>query len=119
MTDPLELPLALDAMLDLKFAFKVKWIPRWSSASIFMYLKDEELFKQLKRDAAVTGIDQDGEITSANITEPGSPTPNGKRMSPDDNTNSLVKIVGEGDLSSPKVKKVAKRGKKPQCSLYS
>ncbi|KAL5073325.1 hypothetical protein RYX36_012309 [Vicia faba] len=58
ITDPLESPLALDAMLGLKLAFKVKWVPQWSSASIVMYLNGEELFKQLERNVDLNGIDQ-------------------------------------------------------------
>ncbi|KAL5062469.1 hypothetical protein RYX36_024206, partial [Vicia faba] len=111
ITDPLEFPLALDTMLGLKFSFKVKCIPRWSSTFIAMYLKDEGVFKKLEGNVVVTGINQDGEISSANIVDPGTLTPNVKRMSPDDKTDSLGKTVGEGDLSSTKVKKVSKRGK--------
>ncbi|CAI8607726.1 unnamed protein product [Vicia faba] len=105
ITDPLEFPLALDAMLGLKFSFKVKCIPRWSSTSVAMYLKDEGVFKKLEGNVVVTGINQDGEISSSNIADPGTPTPNVKIMSPDDKTDSLGKTFGEGDLSSTKAKK--------------
>ncbi|XP_058731680.1 uncharacterized protein LOC131623307 isoform X2 [Vicia villosa] len=46
--DPLEFPLALDAMLNLEMAFKVKWHPRWKNCSVVMILRDDPFIKQLK-----------------------------------------------------------------------
>ncbi|XP_058758391.1 uncharacterized protein LOC131631625 [Vicia villosa] len=48
ITDPLEFPLALNAMLDLDLALRVKWQPSWDSASVVMFIKDSEFVKQFK-----------------------------------------------------------------------
>ncbi|KAL5078332.1 hypothetical protein RYX36_017316, partial [Vicia faba] len=32
--DPLEFPLALDQLLSLEMAFKVKWQPQWNNCSV-------------------------------------------------------------------------------------
>ncbi|XP_058774440.1 uncharacterized protein LOC131648728 [Vicia villosa] len=55
ITDPLEFPLALDGMLDLKLAFRVKWQPSWDSCSVIMLFKDRPLKEgvdEAKTDAA-------------------------------------------------------------------
>ncbi|XP_058726383.1 uncharacterized protein LOC131597723 [Vicia villosa] len=48
ITDPLEFPLALDKMLDLELAFRVKWQPSWDSCSVVMLIKDKPFVQQLK-----------------------------------------------------------------------
>ncbi|KAL5059232.1 hypothetical protein RYX36_030836 [Vicia faba] len=48
ITNPLEFSLALDVMLDLELAFRVKWKPEWDSCSVVMIYKDEPFIKQLK-----------------------------------------------------------------------
>ncbi|XP_058728172.1 uncharacterized protein LOC131599952 [Vicia villosa] len=56
ITDPLEFPLDLDAMLDLDLALRVKWQPSWDSASVIMFFKDDEFVKQLKAPWADTQV---------------------------------------------------------------
>ncbi|KAL5064194.1 hypothetical protein RYX36_025931 [Vicia faba] len=112
INDPLEFPLALDVMLGLKFAFKVKWHPRFGTCSVVQFLKDKKLIAQLEGAVDGDGTYQEGEITSAQFPNPATPTTNVKRMSPDASTeSSKIPMVG-GDLSSTKLKKVVKRGKK-------
>ncbi|CAI8619193.1 unnamed protein product [Vicia faba] len=109
ITDPLEFPLSLDSMLGKKFAFKVKWDPRWKSSSIVLFIKDNHLIAMLEGPIA---INQEGEITSPHVPDPANPKSNVKRMSPDGSIDSFVNLIAEGDLSSTKVKKVTKQGKK-------
>ncbi|KAL5098766.1 hypothetical protein RYX36_003093 [Vicia faba] len=45
--DPLEFPLELDHMLDVKMAFKVKWHPHWKNCSVVMLLKNDPFIKKL------------------------------------------------------------------------
>ncbi|XP_058744383.1 uncharacterized protein LOC131617002 [Vicia villosa] len=54
----------------------------------------------------------EGEISSGAIPDPVTSFGNVKRMPPEDAVESPLQTLGEGDLSSTKVKKVAKRGKK-------
>ncbi|CAI8612671.1 unnamed protein product [Vicia faba] len=61
ITNPLEFPLALDAMLEKKFAFKVKWDLKWKSSFVVQFIKDEQLIAHLEGPQA---INQNGEITS-------------------------------------------------------
>ncbi|KAL5100341.1 hypothetical protein RYX36_004668, partial [Vicia faba] len=54
----------------------------------------------------------EGEITSPHVPDPATPKSNVKRMSLDGSIDYAVNHIAEGDLSSTKVKKVIKRGKK-------
>ncbi|KAI5409620.1 hypothetical protein KIW84_055161 [Lathyrus oleraceus] len=85
--DPLEFPLALDDMLDLEFALKVKWQPRWDSCSVVMILRDELFIKQLK---APWEQIQDLEITSKHNPDPVAPT--SKRQIPDGSSESKTLV---------------------------
>ncbi|KAL5099736.1 hypothetical protein RYX36_004063, partial [Vicia faba] len=53
ITDSLEFPLALDVMLGKKFAFKVKWDPKWKSSSIVQFIKDNHLITILEGPLAI------------------------------------------------------------------
>ncbi|XP_058760453.1 uncharacterized protein LOC131633781 [Vicia villosa] len=137
ITDPLEFPLALDVMLDLKLAFRVKWQPSWDSCSVVMFIKDDTFYKQLKApwetskvststkletqslqikesvDEAKTDageeceVHADLEITSKHNPEPLTPT--GKRHIHGASTESTsVEVVCDGELSSTKLKKIIK-----------
>ncbi|KAL5096020.1 hypothetical protein RYX36_000347 [Vicia faba] len=46
--DPLEFPLALDHLLNLEMAFKVKWKPRWNDCSVVRILRDDPFIMKLK-----------------------------------------------------------------------
>ncbi|KAL5079622.1 hypothetical protein RYX36_008043, partial [Vicia faba] len=58
ITNPLEFPLTLDAMLGLKFSFKVNWVPRFRSAYLIMYLKDKHIIDQLESQEDVNGSEE-------------------------------------------------------------
>ncbi|XP_058784014.1 uncharacterized protein LOC131658771 [Vicia villosa] len=46
ITDPLDFPLKLDAMLDLDLALRVRWQPSWDSCSVIMFVDDKPFVKQ-------------------------------------------------------------------------
>ncbi|XP_058776865.1 uncharacterized protein LOC131651214 [Vicia villosa] len=48
ITDPLDFPLALDQLLKLEMAMKVKWHPRWKNCSVVMIIKNDPIIQQLK-----------------------------------------------------------------------
>ncbi|XP_058762899.1 uncharacterized protein LOC131636289 isoform X2 [Vicia villosa] len=121
ITDPLEFPLDLDAMLDLDLALRVKWQPSWDSASVIMFIKDDEFVKQLKApwadiqikesvDKAKTDaaddcdVPTDLEITSKHNPEPLTPTAKRKNHHGSSESTSVC----DGELSSTKLKKIIK-----------
>ncbi|XP_058751320.1 uncharacterized protein LOC131624386 [Vicia villosa] len=135
ITDPLEFPLDLDAMLDLDLALRVKWQPSWDSASVIMFIKDDEFVKQLKApwadtqvvnsepsvtplplqikesvDEAKTDAADDCDVpTDLEITSKHNPeplTPTAKRQSHGGTSESTS--VFDGELSSTKLKKIIK-----------
>ncbi|XP_058783014.1 uncharacterized protein LOC131657659 [Vicia villosa] len=134
ITDPLEFPLDLDAMLDLDLALRVKWQPGWDSASVIMFIKDDEFVKQLKAPWADTQIKEsvdeaktdvaddcdvptDLEITSKHNPEPLTPTV--KRQNHHGSSESTS--VCDGELSSTKLKKIIKLENNniiPICGYY-
>ncbi|CAI8616372.1 unnamed protein product [Vicia faba] len=107
--DPLEFPLSLDAMFGQKFAFKVKWDPKWKISSFVQFIKDNQLITMLEVPRV---INQEGEITFPHVPDPATSKANVKRMSLDRPIDSSVHHNSEWDLSSTKVKKITKRGKK-------
>ncbi|XP_058741854.1 replication protein A 70 kDa DNA-binding subunit B-like [Vicia villosa] len=46
ITDPLDFPLKLDAMLDLDLALRVRWQPSWDSCSVIRFIDDKLFVKQ-------------------------------------------------------------------------
>ncbi|CAI8584089.1 unnamed protein product [Vicia faba] len=46
--DPLESPLALDQLLNLEMAFKVKWQLHWNNCSVMRILRNEPFIRKLK-----------------------------------------------------------------------
>ncbi|XP_058762898.1 uncharacterized protein LOC131636289 isoform X1 [Vicia villosa] len=135
ITDPLEFPLDLDAMLDLDLALRVKWQPSWDSASVIMFIKDDEFVKQLKApwadiqvvnsepsvtplplqikesvDKAKTDAADDCDVpTDLEITSKHNPeplTPTAKRKNHHGSSESTS--VCDGELSSTKLKKIIK-----------
>ena len=46
--DALEFPFALDQMLNLELAFKVKWQSCWKNCSVVMLLKNDPFIKEIK-----------------------------------------------------------------------
>ncbi|CAI8595229.1 unnamed protein product [Vicia faba] len=133
--DPHEFPLTLDAMLSKKFAFKQSPLKLDTSNSmqILESVGEDLKCEQLNSVAVLLYPDyyifysthfanlghyvisdtlQEGEITSPHVPDPTTPKDNVKRMSPDSFINSYVNHIIEGDLSSTKLKKVTKQGKK-------
>ncbi|XP_058762515.1 uncharacterized protein LOC131635893 [Vicia villosa] len=132
ITDPLEFPLDLDAMLDLNLALRVKWQPSWDSASVIMLVKDVELADQLKdqwgdtkvvsSEPSITpllpqikeSVDEaktdaaddcdDLEITSKHNPEPLTPTAKRQNHGGSSESTSFC----DGELSSTKFKKIIK-----------
>ncbi|XP_058766655.1 uncharacterized protein LOC131640262 [Vicia villosa] len=139
ITDPLEFPLDLDAMLHLNLALRVKWQPSWDSASVIMFVKDDGYVDQLKAqwgdtqvvnsepsitlpppqikesvDEAKTYAADDCDIpTDLEITSKHNPeplTPTAKRHIHGGSSESTS--VCDGELSSTKLKKIIKVEKK-------
>ncbi|XP_058751503.1 uncharacterized protein LOC131624572 [Vicia villosa] len=138
ITDPLEFPLALDAMLDLELAFRVKWKPNWDSCSVVMLIKDKPFVKQLKApwehtqvstsqpsgtplaeqvkesvdEAKTDAAEECGIVTDVEITSKHNPdpvTPTAKRQIHDgSNDSTTVAGLCDGELSSTKLKKIIK-----------
>ncbi|KAL5079095.1 hypothetical protein RYX36_007516 [Vicia faba] len=122
--DPLELPLALDQLLNLEMAFKVKWQPRWNNFSVVSILRGEPFIRQLKApwdidevkksvDEAKTSAPEDCvkemdlKITSKHNPDP--MTPIGKRDFPGGSSESAtLEEFCDGQLSSNKLKKTIK-----------
>ncbi|XP_058784404.1 uncharacterized protein LOC131659197 [Vicia villosa] len=48
ISDPLEFPLALDALVELDLAFKVKWQPSWNNTTVVSIYKDKTVIKDLE-----------------------------------------------------------------------
>ncbi|XP_058746050.1 uncharacterized protein LOC131618916 [Vicia villosa] len=138
ITDPMNYPFALDKLLGKKFSFKINWNPRFKNGSVvinwralarvfpwifcnlkpyggFPYTDPESKVVKISLTnscSSLVSIEQEGEISSAPIPDPITPLAYVKRMPPEDAVESPMQPLGEGDLSSTKVKKVAKRGKK-------
>ncbi|XP_058773719.1 uncharacterized protein LOC131647920 [Vicia villosa] len=135
ITDPLDFPLALDQLLKLEMAMKVKWHPRWKNCSVVMIIKNDPIIQQLKEkwgtdeepipiqtvvpdtleikesvDEAKTDANEDCElVTDLEITsehKPDAVTPGGKRHLPAASSESI-----DGELSSNKLKKIIKMEK--------
>ncbi|XP_058780943.1 uncharacterized protein LOC131655057 [Vicia villosa] len=49
ISDPLEFPLALDALVGLDLAFKVKWQPSWNNATVVSIYEDKAVIKELEK----------------------------------------------------------------------
>ncbi|KAL5101078.1 hypothetical protein RYX36_005405 [Vicia faba] len=93
---PLEFPLALGHMLDLKMDFKIKWQPRWKNCSMVMLLKNDPSIKQL---GAKLETVEDLDITSKHNLN--SITPVGKRQFPGASSESTSSEgFCDGELSS-------------------
>ncbi|XP_058759281.1 uncharacterized protein LOC131632531 [Vicia villosa] len=135
ITDPLEFPLALDKMLGLDLALRVKWQPSWDSASVVMFIKDSDFVKQFKApwtdsqvvssepsatplplqikesvdEAKTDAADDCDVVTDLEITSKHNPeplTPTAKRQNHDASSESTS--VRDGELSSTKLKKIIK-----------
>ncbi|XP_058787891.1 uncharacterized protein LOC131662193 [Vicia villosa] len=131
VNDPLKFPLALDKMLGLEIAFKVKWQPDWKNFSVVMLLRDEGVINQLKAPwpSEISSIsepinapalqinesvdergvvDECDVITDLKITSKHNPepvTPTAKRQAPDGSSESTtMKNLCNGELSSTKLK---------------
>ncbi|XP_058755825.1 uncharacterized protein LOC131629045 [Vicia villosa] len=138
ITDPLDFPLALDQLLKLEMAMKVKWHPRWKNCSVVMIIKNDPIIQQLKEkwgtdeepipiqtvvpetleikesvDEAKTDGNEDCElVTDLEITsehKPDAVTPGGKRHLPAASSESIdLDGLHDGELSSNKLKKIIK-----------
>ncbi|XP_058762473.1 uncharacterized protein LOC131635856 [Vicia villosa] len=141
ITDPLDFPLALDQLLKLEMAMKVKWHPRWKNCSVVMIIKNDPIIQQLKEkwgtdeepipiqtvipetleikesvDEAKTGANEDCElVTDLEITsehKPDAVTPGGKRHLPAASSESTnLDGLHDGELSSNKLRKIIKMEK--------
>ncbi|XP_058726916.1 uncharacterized protein LOC131598318 [Vicia villosa] len=141
ITDPLDFPLALDQLLKLEMAMKVKWHPRWKNCSVVMIIKNDPIIQQLKEkwgtdeepipiqtvipetleikesvDEAKTDANEDCElVTDLEITsehKPDAVTPGGKRHLPAASSESTdLDRLHDGELSSNKLKKIIKMEK--------
>ncbi|XP_058761316.1 uncharacterized protein LOC131634701 [Vicia villosa] len=141
ITDPLDFPLALDQLLKLEMAMKVKWHPRWKNCSVVMIIKNDPIIQQLKEkwgtdeepipiqtvvpetleikesvDEAKTDANEDCElVTDLEITSEHKPdvvTPSGKRHLPAASSESIdLDGLHDGELSSNKLKKIIKMEK--------
>ncbi|XP_058769374.1 uncharacterized protein LOC131643240 [Vicia villosa] len=127
ITDPLDFPLALDQLLKLEMAMKVKWYPRWKNCSVVMIIKNDPIIQQLKEkwgtdeikesvDEAKTDANEDCElVTELEITsehKPDAVTPPGKRHFPAASSESTdLEGLHDGELSSNKLKKIIKMEK--------
>ncbi|XP_058775346.1 uncharacterized protein LOC131649610 [Vicia villosa] len=49
ITDPLEFPVALDALVGMTMVFKVKWQPDWENASVLSIFEDDIVKKDILR----------------------------------------------------------------------
>ncbi|XP_058733270.1 uncharacterized protein LOC131604872 [Vicia villosa] len=127
ITDPLDFPLALDQLLKLEMAMKVKWHPRWKNCSVVMIIKNDPIIQQLKEkwgtyeikenvDEAKIDANEDCElVTDLEITsehKPDAVTPAGKRHFPAASSESTdLDGLHDGELSSNKLKKIIKMEK--------
>ncbi|XP_058776166.1 uncharacterized protein LOC131650476 [Vicia villosa] len=141
ITDPLDFPLALDQLLKLEMAMKVKWHPRWKNCSVVMIIKNDPIIQQLKEkwgtdeepipiqtvipetleiresvDEAKTDANEDCElVTDLEITsehKPDAVAPGGKRHLPAASSESTdLDGLHDGELSSNKLKKIIKMEK--------
>ncbi|XP_058726316.1 uncharacterized protein LOC131597649 [Vicia villosa] len=118
ITDPLDFPLALDQLLKLEMAMKVKWHPRWKNCSVVMIIKNDHIIQQLKEkwgtdeikksvDEAKTDANEDCELVT-----PDAVTPAGRRHFPAASSESTdLDGLHDGELSSNKLKKIIKMEK--------
>ncbi|XP_058756262.1 uncharacterized protein LOC131629498 [Vicia villosa] len=141
ITDPLDFPLALDQLLKLEMAMKVKWHPRWKNCSVIMIIKNDPTIQQLKEkwrtgeepilikivipetleikesvDEAKIDVNEDCElVTDLEITsehKPDAVTPAGKRHFPGASSESTdLDELYDGELSSNKLRKIIKMEK--------
>ncbi|XP_058738575.1 uncharacterized protein LOC131610581 [Vicia villosa] len=127
ITDPLDFSLALDQLLQLEMAMKVKWHPRWKNCSVVMIIKNDPIIQQLKEkwgtdeikesvDEAKTDANEDCElVTDLEITsehKPDAVTPPGKRHFPAASSESTdLDGLHDAELSSNKLKKIIKMEK--------
>ncbi|XP_058748505.1 uncharacterized protein LOC131621467 [Vicia villosa] len=135
ITDPLDFPLALDQLLKLEMAMKVKWHPRWKNCSVVMIIKNDPIIQQLKEkwgtdeepipiqtvvpetleikesvDEAKTDGNEDCElVTDLEITsehKPDAVTPGGKRHLPVASSESIdLDGLHDGELYNNDVAK--------------
>ncbi|XP_058765889.1 uncharacterized protein LOC131639409 [Vicia villosa] len=111
--DPLDFPLALDQMLNLEMAMKVKWNPRWKNCSVVMLIKNDPIIQQLKEnwgnnesvdEAKIAALEDCEVVTDIEITsehKPDAVTPIGKRHFPGASTESTtLEGLCDGELSS-------------------
>ncbi|XP_058745168.1 uncharacterized protein LOC131617916 isoform X3 [Vicia villosa] len=137
ITDPLDYPLALDGLVGLTMAFKVKWQPSLNNATVVSIYQDRSVINQLLHswgqesipspsreadiikqltesvDEAVTNEDctvvTDVDITSEHIPLPVTPTSANKRIAPPiSNDNVASSEIPAGEQSSTKMKKIIK-----------
>ncbi|XP_058774953.1 uncharacterized protein LOC131649214 [Vicia villosa] len=73
ITDPLDFPLKLDAMLDLDLALRVRWQPSWDSCSIIMFIDDKSFVKQF-------GAPWEPRQANVAVSEPSGTEPSGTKL---------------------------------------
>ncbi|XP_058726556.1 uncharacterized protein LOC131597914 [Vicia villosa] len=137
ITDPLDFPLRLDAMLHLDLALRVRWQPSWDSCSVIMFVDDKPFVKQFGAqwepteanlpipepsgtklpvqikesvDEANTAAADDCEVlTDLEITSKHNPDPQTPTAKRQNHDGSSESTtVCDGELSSTKLKKIIK-----------
>ncbi|XP_058727010.1 uncharacterized protein LOC131598426 [Vicia villosa] len=135
VTDPLDFPVALDALVGKTMVFKVKWQPDWENGSVMSILEDDIVKRDILRSfgqelpdsqmmttptltqnnesvAEASQLDDwdiipETDITSNTLPEPLTPTSAAKRIAPHESQDiiTLSSQTSEGQQSSTKMKK--------------
>ncbi|XP_058753022.1 uncharacterized protein LOC131626208 [Vicia villosa] len=134
ITDPLEFPVALDALVGMTMVFKVKWQPDWENASVMSIFEDDIVKKDILRsfgqelpnsqDMLTPNVTQNNEsvaevshlddwdiipetdITSDALPDPVTPTSAAKRIAPHESHDiTPLSQTSELQQSSTKMKK--------------
>ncbi|XP_058734329.1 uncharacterized protein LOC131606060 [Vicia villosa] len=134
ITDPLEFPVALDALVGMTMVFKVKWQPDWENASVMSIFEDDTVKKDILRsfgqelpnsqNMLTPNVTQNNEsvveashlddwdiipetdITSDALPDPVTPTSAAKRIAPHESHDiTPLSQTSEVQQSSTKMKK--------------
>ncbi|XP_058744322.1 uncharacterized protein LOC131616890 [Vicia villosa] len=134
ITDPLEFPVALDALVGMTMVFKVKWQPDWENASVMSIFEDDIVKKDILRSfgqelpnsqnmltpnvtqnnesvAEASHLDDwdiipETDITSDALPDPVTPTSAAKRIAPHESHDiTPLSQTSEVQQSSTKMKK--------------
>ncbi|KAL5079717.1 hypothetical protein RYX36_008138 [Vicia faba] len=90
ITDPLEFPLTLDALVGLTMTFKVKWKHSWDNEIVVSIYQDEGVIKQIQ-ESLRQALDLD--ITSKHNPLLATPSQASKRVAPQVSTEDTLSSI--------------------------